>query len=152
MAVPTLFEQSLGEFLLRGLLETENPLALSRQITAGWRGDQIFAFAGKSLQTTAWYSSWGSGHAAEAFQRVFQTVAEKRHRTRLRRGAGKDDETLFADSRDRGGFALARHDNIVVYLTSSPGRLAAIAEAACQDLEVDTAPEGLRFDSARGPV
>ena len=91
-------------------------------------------------------------HEAEAFQRAFQTVAEKRHRMRLRRGAGKDDETLFADTRDRGGFALARHDNIVVYLTSSPDRLAATAEAAWQDLEVDTAPEGLRFDSARGPA
>ena len=152
MAVPTLFEQSLGEFLLRGLLETENPLVLSRQIAAGWRGDQLFAFAGKSFQTTAWYSSWGSGHEAKAFQRAFQTVAEKRHRMRLRRGAGKDDETLFADSRDRGGFALARHDNIVVYLISSPDRLAASAEAAWQDLEVDTAPEGWRFDSARGPA
>ena len=34
----------------------------------------------------------------------------------------------------------------------SADRLAATAEAAWQDLEVDTAPEGLRFDSARGPA
>lgn len=151
MAVPTLFEPSLGEFLLRGLLETENSLALSRQIAAGWRGDQLFAFAGKSFQTTAWYSSWGSGPEAAAFQRAFQTVAEKRHHMRLRRGAGKDDETLFADARG-GGFALARKDNIVLYLVTGPDRLAATAAAAWQDLEVDTAPEALRFDSAHGPA
>lgn len=152
MAVPALFEQSLGEFLLRGLLETENSLALASQVAAGWRGDQLFSFAGKSFQTTAWYSSWGSGGEAAAFQRAFQTVAEKRHRMRLRRSTGKDDESFFANTRDRGGFALARHDNIVLYLISSPDRLAATAEAAWKDLEVDTAPEVLRFDSARGPA
>lgn len=152
MAVPTLFEQSLGEFLLRGLLEMENSLALASQVAAGWRGDRLFSFAGKSFQTTAWYSSWGSGGEAAAFQRAFQTVAEKRHRMRLRRRTGKDDESFFANTRDRGGFALARHDNIVLYLISSPDRLAATAEAAWKDLEVDTAPEVLRFDSARGPA
>ena len=75
MAVPTLFEQSLGEFLLRGLLETENSLALSSQIAAaGWRGDQLFAFAGKSIQTTAWYRSWGS--PGQMFGSVSNQVAE----------------------------------------------------------------------------
>jgi hypothetical protein len=151
MAAPALVEQSLGEFLLRGLLERENSSAASRQIAAGWRGDQIFSFAGKSFQTTAWYSSWGSGPEAAAFQRAFQTVAEQRHRMRLRRGAGRDDETLFADARG-GGFALARKDSIVLYLVTSPDRLAAAAEAAWQDLEVDIAPEALRFDSAHGPA
>lgn len=152
MAAPALVEQSLGEFLLRGLLESENSLAASRQIAAGWRGDQLFSFAGKDFQTTAWYSSWGSGGEAAAFQRAYQTVAEKRHRMGLRRNTGKDDESFFAHTRDRGGFALARHDNIVLYLISSPDRLAATAGAAWKDLEVDTAPEGLPFDSARGPA
>ena len=151
MAVPTLFEPSLGEFLLRGLLETENALAFASQVAAGWRGDQLFSFAGKSFQTTAWYSSWSSGSAAAAFQRAFQTVAEKRQRMRLLRSTGKDDAVLIANTRDRGGFALARQDNIVLYLISSPDRLAATAEAAWKDLEVDAAPEVLRFDSARGP-
>ena len=42
--------------------------------------------------------------------------------------AAQGDDVLIANGRDRDGFVLARHDNIVLYLMSSPDRLAA-AEA-----------------------
>ena len=152
MEIPARFEQSIGEYLLRGLLETENSLAASSHIAAGWRGDQLFSFADNGFQTTAWYSAWGSAAEAAAFQRAFQTVAEKRQRMRLRPSAGKDDELLTANTRDRGSFALARKDNIVLYLATSTARLAATAEAAWKDLVVEAEPEVLRFDFARGPA
>ena len=152
LEVPALFEQSAGELLIRGLLAEEHSLAQASHIAAGWRGDQLFSFADKSFQTTAWYSSWRSAAEAAAFQRAFQTVVEKRQRTRLRRSAGQDDETLFANTRDHGSFALARRGNIALYLVSHPDRLAAVAAQAWKDLEVDSAPEVLRFDSARGPA
>jgi len=151
METPVLFEQSLGEYLVRGLLETENTLAASSQIAAGWRGDQLFSFADGGFQTTAWYSAWGSADQAAAFQRAFQTVAEKRQRIRLRQGTGADDAMLSASTRDRGSFALARKDNLVLYLVTRNARLAATAEAAWQDLAVEAEPEILRFDFARGP-
>jgi hypothetical protein len=66
--------------------------------------------------------------------------------------AGNDDELLSADTRDRRGFALARKDNIVLYLVTSPERLTDTAEAAWQDLAVEAEPEVLRFDFARGPA
>ena len=151
MERPALFEQSLGEYLLRGLLETGNSLAASSQIAAGWRGDQLFSFADSGFQSTAWYSAWGSAAEAAAFERAFQTVAEKRQRLRLHRGAGADDEMLSANTRDRGSFALARKVNIVLYLVTRTARLADSAEAAWKDLTVEAEPEVLRFDFARGP-
>lgn len=151
MEMPALFEQSLGEYLLRDLLETGNSPAASSQIAAGWRGDQLFSFTDNGFQTTAWYSAWGSVAEAAAFQLAFQRVAETRQHIRLRRGAGSDDGMLSADSRDRGSFALARKDNIVLYLVTSTARLTAIAEAAWKDLAVEAEPEVLRFDVARGP-
>jgi hypothetical protein len=150
MEVPVLFEQSLGEYLLRGLLETEYSSVAASRVAAGWRGDQLFSFAGSDFQTTAWYSAWGSPAEAAAFQRAFQTVAEKRQRMRLR--AGEDEEMLTADTRDRGSIALARQDNIVLYLVTSPDRLAAATEAAWKDLQVEAEPEVLRFDFARAPA
>jgi hypothetical protein len=150
MEVPALVEQSLGEYLLRGLLEMEYSSAAASQMAAGWRGDQLFSFADSAIQTTAWYSAWGSAAEAAAFQRAFQAVVEKRQHVRLR--AGNDDELLIADTRDRRGFALARKDNIVLYLVTSPERLTDTAEAAWQDLAVEAEPEVLRFDFARGPA
>jgi hypothetical protein len=150
MEKPALFEQSLGEYLLRGLLETENSLAASREIAAGWRGDQLFSFDDSGFQTTAWYSAWGSATEAAAFQRAFQTIAEKHQRLRWRRGAIAEGETLTANTRDRGSFALARNDNIVLYLVTRTARLAATTEAAWKDLAVEAEPEVLRFDFARG--
>ena len=152
MASPALFEQSIGEYLLRGLLETENPPVASSQIAAGWRGDQLFSFADNGFQTTAWYTAWDSAAEAAAFQGAFQTVVEKRHRLRLRRSAVEDGEMLVANTQYRGSFALARKDNLVLYLVTSTPRLAATTEAAWTDLLVESEPEVLRFDSARGPA
>jgi hypothetical protein len=148
MQSSALFEQSFGEYVLRSLLEPDNSLPSASQIAFGWRGDQLFSFDNSGFQTTAWYSVWGSTAQAAAFQRAFQTVAEKRQRIRLR--SRKGDDTLLANTRDRGSFALARKDDIVVYLVSQTSRLAATIEAAWKDLVVDAEPEILRFDSARG--
>jgi hypothetical protein len=150
MEKPALFEQSLGEYLLRGLLETENSLAASSEIAAGWRGDQLFSFADSGFQTTAWYSAWGSATEAAAFERAFQTIAEKRQRLRLRRGTGADDAMLTANTGDGDGFALARKNNIVLYLVTRTARLADTAVAAWEDLAVEAEPAVLRFDFARG--
>jgi hypothetical protein len=150
MESPALLDQSLGEFLLRGLLEPDNSRAAAARIAAGWRGDQLFSFADSDYQTTAWYSAWGSVDEAAAFQRAFQTVAEKRHRIRMR--ADKDSDLLIAETRDQGSFALARKDNIVLYLITRTARLAATVEAAWKDLVVEAESEGLRFDSARSPI
>jgi hypothetical protein len=149
MESSALFEQSFGEYLLRGLLQPENSPAAASGIAAGWRGDQLFSFADSGFQTTAWYSVWDSADEAAAFLRAFQTVAEKRQRMRLR--ARKNDETLIANARDRGSFALARKDNMVLYLVTESARLAATVEAAWRDLVLEAEPEVLRFDSARGP-
>jgi len=147
MEMPAIFEQSIGEYSLRGLLETEHSFATASQIAGGWRGDQLFSFDNKDFQTTAWYSAWGSPAEAAEFQRAFQTVAEKRQHMRLRAGI---DETLIANTRDHGSFALARKNNIVLYLAASTARLGATAEAAWKDLVVEAEPKILRFDFARG--
>ena len=152
MEMPALFEQSIGEYLLRGLLETENSQAASSQIAAGWRGDQLFSFADNGFQTIAWYTAWDSPAEAAAFQRAFQTVVEKRQRLRLGRSAGEDGEMFVTNTQYRGSFALARKDNLVLYLVTSTARLAATVEAAWTDLLVESEPEVLRFDFARGPA
>ena len=150
MATPALFEQSLGEYLLRGLLETEYSIEAASRMAAGWRGDQLFSFAGSGFQTTAWYSAWSSAADAAAFQRAFQTVVERRQSMRLR--AGTDDAVLIANTRDRGGYALARKDHIVLYLGTGADRLAATVAAAWQDLSVEAEPQVLQFDLAGGPA
>ncbi len=152
MAAPVLVDQTIGEFLLRGLLESEHSIALARQIAAGWRGDQLFSFDGKSVQTTAWYSAWGSAAEAAAFQHGFQAVVEKRQRTRLRPGRGKDNATLSANTRDRGSIALTRKNNLVLYLVTGADRLFSLTEEAWKDLVVETQPQPFGFESARGPA
>lgn len=149
---PPLVDQSLGEFLLRGLLESEHGPAPARQIAAGWRGDRYISFSETTFQTTAWYSAWGSAEEAAAFLNAYRTVADKRQRMRLRRGAGSADETYIDHTRDRGSFALARKGNVVLYLVTSRDRLAALAEEAWNDLAVENDPPPVRFESARGPA
>ncbi len=147
---PPLVDQSMGEFLLRGLLESEHGAPSARQIAAGWRGDRYLSFSEQNFQTTAWYSAWGSAGEAATFLRGFQTIADKRQRMRLRRSAGSADETFIDHTRDRGSFALARKGSVVLYLVTSRERLAALAEEAWNDLALDIDLPPVRFESARG--
>lgn len=145
-------EQSLGEYLIRGLLATANSLKHASDSAARWRGDQLFAFAdGKNL-VTVWYSAWQTPADAAAFQAAFRAVLEKRQRVRFDAKAALSMGTLSGLTRDNRGVWLQTNGPAVIFISGVPSdRLSAFADTAWQDLEIENDPTALRFDSASGP-
>lgn len=148
MPGPAVVEQNFGEFLIRGLLATENTAKFASEIAAAWRGDQLFSFQDGAISLTAWFSSWESDQDAARFQRAYQPVLEARLRIRLRRDGEKGDDWLSAVTSDRGAFALQRRGSVVLYLSGPADRAIATADEAWKDLEIDSESMALGFESA----
>lgn len=150
MKAGPLVEQTIGEYLLRGMLANEHPIKVASSIAGAWRGDQLFAFQDGENFVTAWFSSWNAEHDAVAFQRNYRTVLEKRQRVRFDAPAGQTAPSFSGISRDGRGVALQVNGPVVMFLSGVPAnRLSAYAEEAWRDLEVDPDSTVLRFDSAR---
>ena len=145
-----LVEQTIGEYLLRGLLATEFPAKLASEIASPWRGDQLFAFQDGADFVTAWFSSWQSENDAIAFQRSYRTVLEKRLRIRFDASAGQTVPSFSGISRDGRGVVLQVNGPVVMFLSGvAANRLSAVTEAAWKDLEIEADSTVFRFDSAR---
>jgi len=143
-------EQSLGEYLIRGLLASANPLKQSNDSAARWRGDQLFAFADGDNFITVWFSAWDSPADAAAFQAAFRAVLEKRPRIRFDAKAALSASTLSGLTRDNRGVWLQAIGPTVMFISGARSdRLSSFADTAWQDLEIEADATALRFDSAR---
>ena len=144
-------EQSLGEFLVRALLAGDIDVKSAGEIAAAWRGDQLFTFQQSAELETIWYSAWTSPRQAAQFQRAYKSLLERRLRFRFDDPSAPSIESpLSGRTRDNRGVWLQARDSVVLLLSGIPmERLRQRADAAWRDLEIDTDPAGLRFDSVR---
>jgi hypothetical protein len=142
-------EQSLGEYLIRGLLATANPFKQASDSAARWRGDQLFAFADGEDFLTVWFSAWDTPADAAAFQAAFRTVLEKRPHIRFDAKAALSASTLSGTTRDNRGVWLQANGATVMFSSGMRrDRLSSFADTAWQDLEIEADATALRFDSA----
>ena len=146
-------EQSLGEYLIRGLLASATPLMRASETAAHWRGDQLFAFAEGDNLITVWFSAWDSPADAATFQAAFRAVLEKLPRTRFNDKTELPTSALSGRTRDNRGAALQSNGATVMFISGVPAdRLSGLAETAWQDLEIEADGTTLRFDSARRQI
>jgi hypothetical protein len=143
-------EQSLGEYLIRGLLVTANPFKQASDSAAQWRGDQLFVFADGDNLITVWFSAWQSAADAATFQAAFRAVLEKQPRIRFADKTELPTSALSGRTRDNRGVWLQSNGPVVVFISGvASERLTSFADTAWQDLEIEADATALRFDSAR---
>jgi hypothetical protein len=142
-------EQSLGEYLIRGLLATTHRSTFATATATAWRGDQLFAFRESERLPTAWFSAWRSAADAAAFQRAYQTVLEKRQRVRFDSKQAGSTTVLTATSRGTGVWLQASGSAVLLLCGMPANRLSEFAEEAWKDLEIEPEATAARFDSAR---
>jgi hypothetical protein len=143
-------EQSLGEFLIRGLLASANSLKQASDSATQWRGDQLFAFADGDNLITVWFSAWDSPADAAAFQAALRAVLEKLPRIRFADKTELPTSALTGRTRDNHGVWLQSNGTAVLFVSGvASDRLNSFAEMAWQDLEIEADEKALRFDSAR---
>ena len=146
-------EQSLGEQLIRGLLANEIEPKLASDTAAAWRGDQLFAFQNGGQVSTVWYSAWTSPNQASAFQRVYKNVLERRQRIRFGAPAEPSrhsSHALSGRTRDNRAVWLQTQGPVVLLLSGVPiDRLGEAVDEAWRDLEIESDPTAIRFDSVR---
>ncbi len=143
-------EQSLGEYLIRGLLASANPFKPAGEIAARWRGDQLFAFADGDNLITVWFSAWDSPADATRFQAALRTVLEKLPRIRFAEKTELPTGALNGRTRDNRGVWLQSKGPVVGFISGvASERLSSFADTAWKDLEIEADGTALRFDSAR---
>jgi hypothetical protein len=146
-------EQSLGEHLIRGLLANEIEPKLASDTAAAWRGDQLFAFKNGGQVSTVWYSAWSSANQAAAFQRAYRNVLERRQRVRFgapAEPAMHSSHALSGRTRDNRAVWLQTEGPVVLLLSGLPiDRLGETVDEAWRDLEIESEPTTIRFDSVR---
>jgi len=144
-------EQSLGEQLIRGLLAGEIDPKLAGDTAAAWRGDHLFTFQDGEQTTTAWYSAWTSPNQAAAFHDAYKNVLERRQRIRFE--TPSEPSMLYSRrgrTRDNRAVWLQTQGAVVLLLSGVPiDRLRERADEAWLDLEIESDPTVIRFDSAR---
>ncbi len=142
--------QSFGEYLIRGLLASANPLKQASDDAARWRGDQLFAFADGDNLIAVWFSAWESPAGAAAFRDAFRAVLEKSPRIRFDGKTGPSTSALSGRTRDNRGVWLQSNGATTMFISGvRSDRLSSFADLAWQDLEIEADTTALRFDSAR---
>jgi hypothetical protein len=132
--------------LISDLLRTVLGAKSAADAAAGWRGDQLFFFQAGGNPVTAWFSGWASDRHARQFYDAYQTVLERRQRVRFE----GTETTVTARTRDRGALWLQLKGSLVLVLyVEAANALANLQEEAWKDLEVDSAPPRMQFESAR---
>jgi hypothetical protein len=141
-----LIEESVGEYLISDLLRTVLGAKSAADAAAGWRGDQLFFFQASGIPVTAWFSGWASDRHAQQFYDAYQTVLERRQRVRFE----KNETAVTARTRDRGALMLQFKGSLVLVLyVEAANALANLQEEAWKDLQIDSAPPRMQFESAR---
>lgn len=145
-------DQTLGELLIRTLLQSEHSANYAADTAAGWRGDELFSFEHPAVRA-AWFSAWQDEASATEFLRAYQRVLEARHRMRFDAIAEAKGTAAIARARDGDIWLLQSRGSVALLLqTSSTERWAELADKAWQDLEVESEPLIIPFELARRRV
>jgi hypothetical protein len=149
----SIVEQSLGELLVRTLLESAQGAKGAADTAAGWRGDQLFSFQDNSLISTFWFSSWRDEQSTARFLDGYRKVLENRHRVSFESIDKTRNGTLIASASDGRSWLLQLRGSVVLLLQSGSGRqLTQLADEAWTDLEIEPEPTAVRFEMARRSV
>lgn len=141
-------EQSFGEYLIGGLLATEHAAKFAQDLAAAWRGDQLFTFQEGVNFTTVWFSSWKTENDAREFMHAYQDVLQASQGVRFE--PTTNGQALIATTRDRRGWLLQAAGSVVLVVnTWSANRLIELADQAWKDLEIETEPTVIPFESAK---
>jgi len=146
------FEQTLGESLIRLLTASVRSSQESAQIASAWQGDQMTTYAVGGNLVTAWFSAWETDLAARKFFRAYQEALATQRRVRFFPSLGGQD-SLQAALDDGRSLVLQAKGSLVLFLDGLPSaRSMEIADAAWRDLEIDTEPIRTPLDLGRGPL
>ena len=146
-------EQSLGELLIRTLLENGHAPREAAETAAGWRGDQLFSFQNDHGLDVFWFSSWRSETRASEFLEAYRKVLQNRQDARFDVLARTEFRTLIATRRDRRTWLLqARGPHVLALQTASENRLTESVEEAWRDLEIEPEASVVQFEFAERSV
>ena len=142
-------EQSLGEHAIRGLLAGEINAKHASEVATRWRGDQLFAFQSGENFVTCWFSAWKSASNSAAFHGAYKNVLERRQRIRFDSKTEPSPNALTGIGRDGRGVWLESNGPVALWVSGVPtNRLREFADQAWKDLEIESDPTAIRFDSA----
>jgi len=145
-----LIEDGLGELSIGALLESALGAEPAAEIAAGWRGDQLFAFQRDGEFDLFWFTAWRDEAAAEKFLSAHRRALENGRRLRFERVAQTKDVALIGAARDGGAWLLQRRGDLVLAAHgATASRVTELAQDAWRDLEIETEPAPVRFESAR---
>ena len=147
----TMTEQTLGEFLIQVLLASSHSRKDSALIASSWTGDYLSAYPDGENLIIAWLSAWNDEAGAQRFYRAFQTVLEHRHRLRFEASARQQDG-LQADLRAGRSVILQVRGSVVLLLDGmTAARALETSDAIWKELEINTEPPSIPFETAKRP-
>jgi hypothetical protein len=145
-----LLEQSLGEALIRTVLEREHGAKDAADTVAAWNGDQLFSFQTEKQPTIFWYSSWDNDTSARQFLRSYKTVLERGQSVRFESIALAQNSAEIATAQDGRAWLMQTRGSVAITLHGAPSaRLTGLAAEAWQDLEIAPESTMVRFESSQ---
>jgi len=140
------FDETLGEFLIRVLLRRNLPEDEADQAAAGWAGDRLLAFQKEQKLVLGWITAWDSREDAVQFYRSYRQALESQYDLSLKPVPGGAD-SLTAPPQSTTPLLLQLKKNLVFFLDGvSWPRSREIAEEVWKEMETGPEPQTIPFD------
>ncbi|MCZ6621260.1 MAG: hypothetical protein O7C72_05100 [Deltaproteobacteria bacterium] len=140
------FDETLGEFLIRVLLRRNLPEDEADQAAAGWAGDHLLAFQKGQKLVLGWITAWDSREDAVQFYRSYRQALESQYDLSLKPTPGGGD-SLTTPLQSATPLLLQLKKNLVFFLDGIPWpRSREIAEEVWKEMETGPEPQTIPFD------
>ena len=140
------FDETLGEFLIRVLLRRNLPEDEADQAAAGWAGDRLLAFQKEQKLVLGWITAWDSREDAVQFYRSYRQALESQYDLFLKPAPGGGDG-LTAPPQSATPLLLQLKKNLVFFLDGvSWPRSREIAEGVWKEMDTGPEPQSIPFD------
>jgi len=140
------FDETLGEFLIRVLLRRNLPEDEADQAAAGWAGDRLLAFQKEQKLVLGWITAWDSREDAVQFYRSYRQALESQYDLSLKPVPGGGD-SLTAPPQSATPLLLQLKKNLVFFLDGvSWPRSREVAEGVWKEIETGPEPQTIPFD------
>ncbi len=143
-----IIDETLGELVIRFLLDRTLPSGEAAQAAAGWGGDRFLAFEQEARLVLAWVTAWDNREEAQEFFRSYRKALERRYARSFEPVSG-NAETLISSPPNGQTVFLEIRDNCVFFLNGMPP--AGALETAAQlwrNLEIRSGSTRLPLDLA----
>lgn len=140
------FDDTLGELLIRVLLRRSLPEDEADQAAAGWAGDHLLAFQKEQKLVLGWITAWDSREDAVQFYRSYRQALESQYDLSLKPAPGGGD-SLTTPPESATPLLLQLKKNLVFFLDGiSWPRSKEIAEGVWKEMETGPEPQTIPFD------